>query len=120
MESNTTRKRVREKFAFGKDIYMKLYMSDSVIQYVLELVLQKVNHSKSHLFENFIVRDFLFSIFFFDVFTAIQLRNNMWNSKDNKHNTSFIHLLLLLELLHLCFDFSSIDNYFLIGFRLDI
>jgi hypothetical protein len=31
MESKTPRMRVREKFSFGKDIYMKLYMDDSVI-----------------------------------------------------------------------------------------
>ncbi len=29
MESKTLRMRVREKFSFGKDIYMKLYMVDS-------------------------------------------------------------------------------------------
>ncbi len=31
MESKTTWRRVREKFSFGKDIYMKLYMGDSAI-----------------------------------------------------------------------------------------
>ncbi len=30
MESKTTRTRVREKFSFGKDIYMKLYMGDGL------------------------------------------------------------------------------------------
>jgi hypothetical protein len=31
MENKTTQTRLREKFPFGKDIYMKLYMDDSVI-----------------------------------------------------------------------------------------
>ncbi len=31
MESKTARTRVREKFSFGNDIYMKLYMGGIVI-----------------------------------------------------------------------------------------